>query len=246
MRLADSIQLPTKRIQLPKSKEWLNIRCFTSKEQKNLKMGLQTNSPETVSSTLQQVFESCVQEDIRIGKLDLIDLEYLFLQLTVMSSGSYVDVGYQCLAEVEGKKCGHEFDVQYDLEAVDYEFSDTEDLKIFDVVEGVQIEMKKATGKEVFEYFSKMVKEEEIKDDIEDQIISNMSAIFLKDTRNDPKDYSREEIIEFLDVVPINVIAEMQTYLGAVDELVLRKEFRCPSCGSEHKIEMRGMESFLG
>ncbi len=249
MSLKNIIKLPTRRVQLPKSKDIINVRPFTVKEQNTIQMGMNSDDSHTISSTLKNVLEACISEDIKVNEIPLIDVEFIFLQLLKISSGRYIEVGYKCLSEMEdGSECGWHNNVNFDLNETSFVFSESPDSKKFQITEEVYLEFAKINANDLFDSFGSMAVQSAEPNGLEeakDKYVSSLIKIYDGDEVHNTKDFSSDEVWEVIEWIPTHVIEEIDEFITDVDRISLVKEFKCQKCGTDHKIEHEGLEDFL-
>lgn len=254
MSLKQIIQLPTERLQLPKSKKIINVRPFTVKERTALQIAATGDKDSSISSTLERVVEACVTEKIKVRKLDLLDVEYLFLQILKNSTGRFIDVGYKCLSEYnnpetnEPEECGHHNDVRFDLNSVDFNIVDEDASKIFKITDDVALQFKKIDSNEMFKSFTSIYEAEEESDLVEEQkkkYINCLVAIIEGDDRSESSNFKHDDLWGLIEHLPLSIIGEIDDFISKVDRLSLKTTFKCHKCGTDHTIENQGIEDFL-
>lgn len=251
MSLSNLVQYPSKRVFLPQSKKILNVRPFTGGEQKNLKYGLESNDKATIAGTLKRVLEACVEEKIKITKLSTIDIEYLFVQMIIMSSGPVIENSYLCENTVDGNKCMNKMDVEFDLNKVDFdvpEGDENETTKTFDIVDNIKATFKRADNAKIFDYFASafLDQEEELVKE-EDLILPNaLVKVYVgEDEIPEDEDDPLADRIAFIDSIDAMTLKEIANFVTNNHESSITREFKCTKCGFDHTVTVKGIESFL-
>lgn len=88
------IKHPTYSVTIPSTGQEINIRPFTVQEEKLLLMAKSSDNVNDTVTTIKQVINNCIMENVDIDKLSTFDIEYLFIKLRAKSVGEIVDLEY--------------------------------------------------------------------------------------------------------------------------------------------------------
>lgn len=89
------IEHPITEVIIPSTGETINFRPFLVKEEKILLMARETKSKKEALKSIKQVLNNCAVEDIDVNELQIVDIEYLFLQLRAISVNNIVELAYR-------------------------------------------------------------------------------------------------------------------------------------------------------
>ena len=82
-----TMNIPTYELEVPSTKKKLAYRPFLVKEEKILLMAMEEEKKHNLNRALKQVVNNCTFEKIKVDKLPLFDLEYIFLRIRAKSVG---------------------------------------------------------------------------------------------------------------------------------------------------------------
>ena len=110
------IDVPIFDVKLYSSDKKVKFRPFTVKEEKLFLIASESDDSQSTITTIKQVLNNCIIDDIDIDSLPLFDIEMLFLNLRARSIGEIVNLKYKCnnnIVEEDGRehKCGNEVEI---------------------------------------------------------------------------------------------------------------------------------------
>ena len=130
------IQSPIFNIDIPSLNKSIEFRPFLVKEEKILLMAQQSADEREIIRSIKQIINNCcLNPDINVNELTMVDLEYVFLKLRARSVNNIVEVKY--IDQEDDKQ--YEFSINLDDVVV------TEDKKVSNKIElkdGIGIIMK--------------------------------------------------------------------------------------------------------
>lgn len=83
---------PVYSLKIPSTGKDIKYRPFLVKDEKALLIAQQSEDLNVMVSTLKQVIQSCVADNIDVDSLAIFDLEYIFSQIRAKSVGEYSDL----------------------------------------------------------------------------------------------------------------------------------------------------------
>lgn len=246
---------PRKKITLPISKKKISIRPFLVKEEKILIMARENDesTPKDYLDAMCQIIESCVKEDLNPMDLNEVDLSYMFLRIRMLSKGEYSKVTYKCKADTEDGVCDTPMEINLDLNNVEAYYPEGyQDL--FSIPNSdIHIKMRLPTIQDAQNFEENGIKVEKVDDmrweHIEYMITSCVDSIVEGDAEdsNIYADFTREEIVSWLETAPDTVMDEIITkWLTCIPYLRYSVNHTCPACGTEHNFDIVGLENFFG
>lgn len=254
--------VPTKHVTLPLAKKKVKIRPFLVKEEKLLIMARESEGEDTTQeyiSAMQQIIDACSHGQLDAETLSQPDLEYIFIQIRMMSKGNISKFQYRCLEEVddpdnegEKKQCGTLLPVKLDLSKI--ELKKNEDHKsLFKIPNNnIHIQMKYPSIALSAELEKQGINQDNIENmkwsQIEYLIISCIDSIIEGDENQADtyNDFTKEELSEWLETVPSETLEDIVTYFfSSIPHLEHTIEVTCHGCGAQHKIPVRGLENFF-
>jgi len=232
---------------LPSNQEEIKFRPFLVKEEKILLMAAQSQDEDSIFSAIKQIINNCVitPTKLDVDSLPVFDLEYLFLQLRIHSIGESVDLKFSAREEkfTDCPECLKSKNVKIDLSEVAVKFPENVSNKI-EVSENLGIVFKYPTFLMV-EKSKKDVKEQNI-DSIFNFFWSCIDFIYDGEKNIYPKDYTKEEGIEFLESLPGNTLRQIETFFESLPKLEHKLKIKCNTCEFEQEYNLEGLKDFFG
>lgn len=192
------------------------------------------NDTKEVIGTIKQVINNCIlSEDVSVDELTSFDIEYIFIKLRSKSIGNIIELTYRDLED--DKK----YDVTVDLENVEIVFNEKHDPKI---------EINKTTGLTLkypsVESSVNALADEETSDAIFDLIGKSIESIYDENGVYNPKDYSDEEILEFVSSLSIEAFQKIQEFFTTMPKLHYEIKYT-NSLGNEKTITLNTLNDFF-
>ena len=254
--------VPTKNVTLPLLKKKIKIRPFLVKEEKILLMAREDDSENKVEeymNAMKQIIDACTHGQVDPETLSQPDLEYIFLQIRMMSKGETSKFQYKCLEQVpdsenEGqtKQCGTMLPVTLDLKKI--ELKQQEDHKtLFQIPNNdIYIKMKYPSIGLAAKLEKEGITQDNLKNmkwsQIEYLIVSCIDSIIEGNDKEAStyNSFTESEITEWLETVPSETLEEIvEHFFQKIPYLEHTIEVKCHGCGAEHKIPIRGLENFF-
>lgn len=225
------IKHPTYNFTIPSLKKSVKVRPFTVQEEKILLMAKSSSKSEDVLSAVKQIIQNCIIEPIDVDKLATFDIEYLFVKLRSKSIGEVIDLVYTDNENNEDIK------FQVNLDEVEVKFNTEHTNKII-INDELGIIMKYPTLKDV----KNVEIESEDESSVLDVLINCIEKIFDKDTVYG--DFTREELVEFIDNLPMESMNEIKKFfdtMPVLEHTIIVKNRK----GEEKEVVLRGLNSFF-
>jgi T4 bacteriophage base plate protein len=236
------IDAPVYEITLPLSKKQIRFRPFLVKEQKNLLMAMEADDSDTIERNIRQVLTNCtITTGVDIDKLPVVDIEFYFLNLRARSIGEVVENEYICNTQVEGKDCGGKLKLSFNLLDIKVDI-DPNRKDVIQLTDKIAIKLK-------YPEFSlvKKLKEKESAVDIAFEIITDsIEYVFDGEQYYYANETPREELLQFLESLNQSQFGKLEDFFNNLPVINKSIEMKCPKCGTVHKMNMEGLESFFG
>jgi rubrerythrin len=238
------LDVPTYEVNLISTGKPVRFRPFLVKEQKLFLMASESNDANEVVKTIRQVLKNCILDDIDVDNLPTFDLEYLFMNLRARSVEEVVELQYKCNNNVKDedghdKKCTGVVNFKMNLLEVQATKDPNHTNKI-QITENLGICFKYPTFEMVQKY-----------DDLsENQIMMNILVdcidyIYDKENIYYAKDTPRKELEEFVDNLQQKDVEKFEKFFDTLPEIKKDVHFKCPKCGYEEDITIKGMQNFF-
>lgn len=221
----------------------IRLRSFLVKELKLLMLAKEGGSEDKM---IAQVLQQCVMTDnVDIEMIPSFDIERMFLQLFVLSKGSkFSDVAFVCQNEVDGHVCGTRIKTRVNLETVKLDKDVNKD-NLIKVNDSMVLEMRFPALIER-EYFGLVKEKNDEMKKIIDLCLNCVSSI----NANGQKlvvgqDISKEELSELMDLMDGSSFEKIIKFLESVPTMHIHLPLKCPKCGYEDTVELRGIADFF-
>jgi hypothetical protein len=224
------ISLPLFELTLPSTGEKINYRPFTVKEEKILLIAQESKDLDQIMLAVKQIIENCAQ--LNTDKLATFDLEYLLINIRAKSVNNLVSFK---IMDPDTKK---QVELSIDLEAITIKTEEGHN-KLIRLGESSAILMRYPTLAELASLAKSKTKEASF-----NVMISCIDTVEYDGAVYKASDYSREELIEFVDGLTNAVIADIERFFTTMPKLRFETTY-INANGVEKKFVVEGMESFF-
>lgn len=235
------IEVPVYTVKIPSNGKEIKVRPFSVKEEKLLLMAAETNNIDDIVSTSKQILNNClISGDVDIDKLPFFDIDFLFIFLRAKSVGETVDVSLTCNNTLEnGNRCGHTFPTKMDINNCEIVTDDSLEWNIkLDKVSGVKMKYPNYALIKNLEGVNELDKKTTI-------IINSIEHIYDKNGVYSSKDYSSQELKEFVEGLTEENYKKMEAFVDNFPTFVVRIEADCPKCGFHHSVRYSDFTDFF-
>ena len=238
------IDVPIYSVNLISTGKPVRFRPFLVKEQKLFLMASESEDANEMVSVIRQVLKNCVLDEIDVDSLPTFDLEYLFMNLRARSVEEVVDLRYKCNNVLKGtngeeKQCNGVVEFKLNILEVQPTKNPEHKNKI-QITENLGICFKYPTF-EMLQKYEKMT-ENEMMINI---LIDCIDYIYDKEEIYYAKDSSKQELEEFVDSLQQKDMEKFKEFFDTMPEIKKDVHFKCPKCGYEEDITIKGMQNFF-
>ena len=203
-----TMNIPTYELEVPSTKKKLAYRPFLVKEEKILLMAMEEEKEAQLNRALKQVVNNCTFEKIKVDKLPLFDLEYIFLRIRAKSVGEVTKLSLLCQDDGETY-----VPVEIDLEEIEVEFQEGHTTKI-ELTEDVGIIMSYPT----FEFLDINVGEADV-NTLFNMIGNSIHQIYEGETVHERADFNKKELKAFLESLTSEQFKKVQNFFETMPRL---------------------------
>ena len=228
------INTPTYELVVPSTKDKLVYRPFLVKEEKILLMAMEEDNEKQLNRALKQVVNNCTFQKVKVDKLALFDLEYIFLRIRAKSVGEVAKLSLLC--EDDGETY---VPVEIDLESIEVEFKEDHDPKI-QLTDEIGIMM----GYPTFEHIDFDASESDV-NKIFDMIGSSILQIFEGETVYERTDFNKKELKTFLESLTSDQFKRVQSFFETMPRLRHTIELENPKTKVIITITLEGLNAFF-
>ena len=229
------IQQPLFEVTVPSTGQKVKFRPFTVKEEKILLVAQQANDVEQMVLAIKQILNNCI-EDIDVDNLAMFDIEYLMLKIRGQSVNNEIEFS------VKDPETDEEVPLKIDINQIEMK-KDPEHTNIIELSDTHKIVMRYSTLEELKTLAS--ADENNQNEKMFDVMVDCIDSLIEgDDTVYKFKDFSKEEVNEFVESLTSKTVQDIQKFFQTIP--VLRIE--CPytnSKGNEKTFVVEGLQSFF-
>ena len=229
-----TMNIPTYELEVPSTKEKLAYRPFLVKEEKILLMAMEEEKESQLNRALKQVVNNCTFEKIKVDKLPLFDLEYIFLRIRAKSVGEVAKLKLLC--EDDGETYA---DVEIDLEEIEVEFQEGHTTKI-ELTEDVGIIMSYPT----FEFLDLNIADADV-NTLFNLIGNSIHQIYEGEQVHERADFNKKELKTFLESLTSEQFKKVQNFFETMPRLRHTIEIENPKTKVMNSVTLEGLQAFF-
>lgn len=235
------IDLPTYELKLPSNGKEIRFRPFLVKEEKLLLMAAKSGDANEIIKTTKQVINNCLLDEVNIDSLPFFDVDCLFIALRAKSIGENIEVNYICQNTLEDNTpCRGRFPVKIDISNVEIEKNENikSEIKFNDNL----IFYMKYPGYSIIKVLNDNDDTFEKKIKI---IIASIDKIFNKDQYYSTKDFSTEELQNFIENLTQEQFDKLAEFTSNFPSFYVKAKGVCEKCGKEHDVRYKDFVRFF-
>ena len=229
-----TMNIPTYELEVPSTKKKLAYRPFLVKEEKILLMAMEEDKESQLNRALKQVVNNCTFEKIKVDKLPLFDLEYIFLRIRAKSVGEVTKLSLLCQDDGETY-----VPVEIDLEEIEVEFQEGHTTKI-ELTEDVGIIMSYPT----FEFLDLNIADADV-NTLFNLIGNSIHQIYEGETVHERADFNKKELKTFLESLTSEQFKKIQNFFETMPRLRHTIEIENPKTKVMNSVTLEGLQAFF-
>jgi len=236
-----TVATPTYELELPSNNKKVKYRPFLVKEEKILIIAMESEDPKQIARAVKDVITNCIlTRGIKVDELSTFDIEYLFLNIRGKSVGEDIEVLITCpddgMTQVPTLITLDEIKVQISEEH-------TKDIKLDD---NLSLRMKYPSMSEFIKSnFSVDVASVTV-DETFELISSCIEQIYNEEESWSASDYSKKELLEFLEQLNSKQFKEIEKFFETMPKLSHTLTVKNPNTGVESDVVLEGLTAFFG
>ena len=227
------IDIPIQELTLPSTGERIKYRPFSVKEEKILLVGQESDDPTAQVLAAKQVVNNCLIEK-DVSDLAMFDLEYVILYLRARSVNNLINFS------VRDQDTDERIDLEIDIDEVKL-VRDPEHTNEIIINDDYKLFLRYPTIDE-FAQLTTLDQEDPLTDYI--LLTSCIDYVASEDEVHYFKEYSREDIDEFMDSLEAKSIKGITSFFETMPKLRHEVEYT-NSAGTEKTFVVEGMQSFF-
>ena len=227
------ISVPTYTLIIPSTGKKIQYRPFLTKEEKILLIALESEDDEQIITSIKNIITSCVNTEINVSDLSIFDIEYIFLNLRARSVGEIIELKITCPDDDTTQ-----VNVKINIDDIKVEKNPKHSSEI-KINEDILLKMK-------YPNIDTLLEDHENVDETIDVIAKCISKIITKDNEYDCNLVSKEELLEFVDTLPVNSFKEIQKFFSSIPKLKHTIKVKNPNTQVVSEVTISGVYNFFG
>jgi hypothetical protein len=220
---------------IPSSKKKIKIRPMLVKEEKLLLMAKESGENGDILNAIKQVVNNCIiDSDIDVDKFPIFDLEYLFIKIRSISVSNITKVSYR---DNEDNKV---YDFEIDLDKIQVVFPESIEKRIM-ISDDTGIVLKYPDASLYSDNIFLNNSETEV---FEMMALNCIEKIFSGDEMYSPKDYTKEELMEFLENMDINSFNKFRQFTNDLPKMEYVINYK-NGLDNDRKIVLNSLNDFF-
>ena len=232
-----TINTPTYELVVPSTDETIKYRPFLVKEEKILLIASESGKQEDIINAIKQIATACTFGKLKVGRMPMFDVEYIFLQIRAKSVG---EVSELTLIAPDDKVT--RVNVEVDLNDVKVQEIEGHTNKI-ELTDEMGIYMQYPT----VDIFSTSGLSEITASNMLDVIGVCISQIYDKKGEEvwEAKDSTKKELVEFIEQLNTKQFADIQKFFDTMPKLKHTITVKNPKTKKETDVVLSGLSDFF-
>ena len=230
------LNTPQYELELPSTGGKIKYRPFLVKEQKLLMMAQESENDDQISNTIISIINSCTDGKLDATKLPIFDVEYIFLQLRSKSVGEQIDLKYDpdCY-----EKCKALAEIKVDIKEIKVEKTKNHSSRI-KLTKDVIVDLKYPK----IDALAGLDSANQV-DMVFGVVLDCIDKIYEGEETHNVTDYTKKELMEFLDSLNTEQFQQIQTFFDTMPKLRYHANWSCPKSGVEDVKVIEALNSFF-
>tara|TARA_Y100000361_G_scaffold84991_1_gene75390 strand:+ start:15380 stop:16090 length:711 start_codon:yes stop_codon:yes gene_type:complete len=231
------LEVPTYTTELPSTGQTIKYRPFLVKEEKVLLTAIESEDEKQIQDAVLSLLKSCITSRIRLEKLAMFDLEYLFLQIRAKSVSEELELKVICNDDETT-----EVDVKIDLNDVNVTKPDDHTKQVY-INDSVTILMNYPS---IDQFIKSNFSTEQTAEEVFDLIADCIEQIIDGDEVYEASAASKKELVHFLESLTSKQFESVQTFFQTMPKLKHSFKVLNPNTKVESEYTLEGLASFFG
>lgn len=232
MKLSEINTQPIYHTEVPSTKQKIKFRPFLVRDERALLTAEQSEDPEVMIATLEQIVRNCITE--KNITLSSFDLEYLFVKIRSKSVSEFSTIQVEC------QNCQDKLAYKLNLDLV--EVTEIPD-PIIKLREDLVIEMKFPAAETIIELEKKYNSNFDLaKYELAARCISTIS---VDDETIDTSEEKLDAVLEFIETLSHNQFELLEKFVENIPQTKINAHYTCRKCNHENKFELTGIQNFF-
>ena len=232
-----TINTPTYELVVPSTDEKIKYRPFLVKEEKILLIASESGKQEDIINAIKQIATACTFGKLKIGRMPMFDVEYIFLQIRAKSVGEVSELTLIAPDDKETRVV-----VEVDLSEVKVQVQDDHTNKI-ELTDEMGIYMQYPT----VDTFGKSGMTEITASNMLEVISACIAQVYDKKGEEvwESKDSTKKELVDFIEQLSSKQFAEIQKFFDTMPKLKHVVTVKNPKTKVETEVVLSGLSDFF-
>ena len=233
---------------LPSTGKKVRFRPFLVKEEKILMMAMQSGESKDMISSLKDIINNCMEEDIKVNELAMFDFEYIFLQLRARSVGDTIDIKYsepEKICSKDSKECNFTSVLNID-EIKAPKITTQKDL--IDITDKIKVKLRWPKVDDAAALGNLNLEGNDASSLVESTftIIANcIEYIMDGEEMFKVQDHTKKDIDDFLNSLSSSQFKSIQGYFESLPKITKDVTSTCTKCGNTDVKHLEGVGDFF-
>jgi hypothetical protein len=231
------INTPTYELVVPSTDEKIEYRPFLVKEEKILLIAMESGKQKDIITAIKQIVTACTFGKLKIGRMPMFDVEYLFLNIRAKSVGEISELK---LIAPDDKKT--KVDVEVDLSTIQVQEEEGHTNKI-ELTDEMGIYMQYPT----VDTFGDSGITDINASNMLDVITACIAQIYDKKGEEvfEAKDQTKKEMLDFVEQLNSKQFQDVQSFFDTAPKLKHEITIKNPKTKVESKVVLSGLSDFF-
>jgi len=232
-----TINTPTYELVVPSTDEKIKYRPFLVKEEKILLIASESGKQEDIINAIKQIATACTFGKLKIGRMPMFDVEYIFLQIRAKSVGEVSELTLIAPDDKETRVI-----VEVDLSEVKVQEIEGHTNKI-ELTDEMGIYMQYPT----VDTFGKSGMTEITASNMLEVISACIAQVYDKKGEEvwESKDSTKKELVDFIEQLSSKQFAEIQKFFDTMPKLKHVVTVKNPKTKVETDVVLSGLSDFF-
>jgi len=231
-----TLATPKYELTIPSTGQKIEYRPFLVKEEKVLLLANETKDEREQIRAMKQVIENCTFGKVGVDALASFDIEYLFLKIRSKSVGENIEVGIAC------SSCSESCPTTVNISDVEVKF-DSKFTNRIKLSETVGVLMRYPNYEDMINL--SQIQKSESTQDIMGFVAGCIDKIYDDKQVYNTSEFTKEEVVKFMDELSQIGLRKIMEFFENMPVLQKDIKVKCPKCGKESEVTLRGAQSFF-
>mgnify|MGYP003645024838 CR=1 FL=1 len=227
------IDLPLFETKLPSTEETVQYRPFTVREEKILLVAQESKDPNQMVLAMRQIATNCCP-NLEVNTIAMFDLEFIMMQIRAKSVNNKIEF------VLSDPDTGAPVELELDVDDIELVIPEGHTKEIT-VTDDMYLMMRYPRLDEV-SLFLKVV--DKPTESLFDVMTSCIESVVVGDEVQSLKEYTKKEIVEFVESFPGGTVDALQNFFETMPKLRFQTEYT-NAAGEIKKLALEGTDTFF-